>query len=249
MNLSRLVLAGVGLAVLALISAFMVAPARWVMAVIPADAPLTVVDAHGTLWSGSASLAVGAASHRRLLPDPVQWRVVWLPMPRVSVTHAWLSGPVEMSLHGSGLNIAGQTLQMPASVLSTMDARMAALAPGGDLVAKWPALTFGLDGTWSAASPLDLQWRQATSALSTVRPVGSYRLSATPGDAGWRLQLKTLQGPLMLDGAGSVTRSGIRFDGVARVEPAAPADIHARLTDLLAAIGPRQNDQTLFSIR
>ncbi|MVW72503.1 MULTISPECIES: type II secretion system protein N [unclassified Bordetella] len=246
----RRVWLGLALVALALISALIVAPARWILLAIPVDAPLSVVAARGTLWAGSANVIIGSASHRRMLPDPLAWEVTWLPVPRLRVTHAWLGGPVEISPGWLGFKITGQTLQMPASVLGAVDARLAAIAPGGDLRASWPPLTFDFRGRLTAPSPLHMDWRQATSALSTVRPLGSYRLTATPDDAdGMRLQLKTLQGPLMLEGAGSMTATTTQFDGVARVEPNASSDIRTRLTDLLAAIGPGKNDQTLFSIR
>jgi len=246
----RMALSVFGLALLAGSAAALVLPARWIMAVLPDRLPLTVVDARGTLWSGSATLAVGTPARRRTLPEPVQWRLAFSPGPRLLVSHPWLGGPVSVAPSWKGIRISAQTLQLPAAVLGTLDARIAAIGPAGELAAKWPATFLSPGGQPAGARLLDIEWRGAASSLTPVRPLGDYVLSLKQGAHGQAdLMLSTRQGPLQLDGAGTLDGRGLRFEGTAQAAPDADADIHAGLRDLLAALGPQKNNQALLSFR
>lgn len=246
----RMALRVAGLALLACCAAVPVLPARWIMAVLPASWPLTVVDARGTLWAGSATLAVGTAARRRTLPDPVQWRLSFTPMPGLVVSHPWLGGPVSMAPGWQGIRVSGQTLQLPAAVLGALDARIAAIGPGGELSARWPAIVIAPAGQPAGARLLDVEWRNAASSLTPVRPLGDYVLALKQGRRGQAdLLLSTRQGPLLLNGAGTLDSRGLRFEGSAQADPGAEAHIHAGLHDLLAALGPRKNNQALLSFR
>jgi len=246
----RLALFLAGLALLACSAAALVLPARWLMAALPADWPLAIVDARGTIWSGSAALAVGTPARRRTLPEPVRWRLSFSPGPRLLVSHPWLGGPVSVTPGWTGIGISAQTLQLPAAVLGTLDARIAAIGPGGELSVKWPATAIALTGRPVGARLLDVEWRNAASSLTPVRPLGDYVLALRQGSQGRAdLVLGTRQGSLLLDGAGTLDRRGLRFEGTAQAAPTADAGIHAGLHDLLAALGPRKNNRTLLSFR
>ena len=65
-----------------------------------------------------------------------------------------------------------------------------------------------------------LQWRGAGSAFTRVSPLGDYELRFEGEGAAVRASLRTLQGPLQLDGQGSWTSGGNpAFLGTARVPP------------------------------
>lgn len=143
----------------------------------------------------------------------------------------------------------------------------------------WPAaLLSGLGTPWNtlqlqagltlATSGLDLQFRgnrlrgqgavtldvlDASSRLSTVKPMGSYRLTwqwppTVPGDnamaAEPNLTLQTLQGALQLNGNGQWVAGRLRFEGSAE---AAPGREEA-LTNLMNLLGRRQGNRTLIKI-
>ena len=64
--------------------------------VLPDDAPVALADASGTLWRGSAWIALGPPGARRMLPQPVQWQWRWSAL-ALDVTHPWLQGPLRAS--------------------------------------------------------------------------------------------------------------------------------------------------------
>ncbi|WP_442598110.1 type II secretion system protein N [Parapusillimonas sp. JC17] len=239
------------LALIACGAALAVLPARWIMAAVPASWPLAVVDANGTIWSGSATIAIGPPSRRRSLPDPLDWRLSLVGGPKLHLAHPWLGGPLIVSAGWRGIGISAQTLRLPASALGTLDARVAAVDPGGDLSIKWPATFVGAAKRPPGTVLLDAQWRNAVSALTPIRPLGDYDLALKQA-AENRIDvvLGTRNGPLMLTGAGALEGGNrFSFEGTAQADPAAGSEIHAALRDLLAALGPRRNNQTLLRFR
>ncbi|NYT86006.1 type II secretion system protein N [Pollutimonas harenae] len=246
----RLFLTGT-LVLLACCAALAILPARWIMAAIPDHWPLAVVDANGTLWSGSATLALGAREHQRTLPAPLRWNTSWSQGPKLTATHPWLNGPVTFKPVWSGLSISGQSMQLPASALATLDARIAAIGPAGTLSIKWPATIVGTAARPAGTSLLKAQWVDAASALTFIRPLGSYTLLLSQAASGLiDVTLSTQQGPLILRGKGMLdSNKGLQFDGTAQADQAASDDIHAALQDVLAALGPQRNNLTLLRVR
>lgn len=245
----RSLLIAVALALVALGCALAVLPARWMMAMLPAQWPLAIVDASGTLWSGSATLAIGPEGRRRTLPAPVQWRAALLPAPSLQVTHPWLAGPLSLRPNGLGVQVSAQSLQLPASALSLMHDGIRILNPAGELLLNWPATTLGFSGPPTGATLLTLQWRNAASSLSPIRPLGDYQiLIKQAANQQIDLTLSTRKGPLQLEGAGTLGR-GLQFDGAAYADPNASTDTHAALRELLVALGPVQNGRTQLRFR
>ena len=113
-------------------------------------------------------------------------------------------------------------------------------------------------GRWQLVGSLDLELAQASSRLSTLDTLGSYRLSvrgapphAAPsaqrdsdstGPA--RITLSTLEGALQLSGQGTWGLAGVHFQGEAR---AADANDTA-LDNLLNIIGQRDGARSVISI-
>ena len=240
----------IGLLLVACTAALAVLPARWLMTTLPAHWPLAIVDASGTVWSGSATLAVGPPHNRRRLRDPLHWRWSFGSGPRVQLSHPWLSGPLMLAFAPTGIALSSQTLTLPANALATLDARIAAIGPEGRLSLRWPATHIGRDTQADGSALLEAEWRDAASALTPIRPLGHYRLNLTHAEGSAHLTLATLHGPLLLEGSGSLSgRQGLQFRGEARADPAADTMIHAALQDVLGALGPRQNNVTLLHYR
>lgn len=189
------------------------------------------------------------------------------------------AGPEQASGPGLGLSVhMACCMQSPMTIWWSpgWTAHTAYLAPHQS---TWPAdLLSGLGTPWNtlqlqagltlATSGLDLQFRSnrlrgqgavtldvldASSRLSTVKPMGSYRLTwqwppTVPGENTLatepNLTLQTLQGALQLSGNGQWVAGRLRFEGSAE---AAPGREEA-LTNLLNLLGRRQGSRTLIKI-
>lgn len=244
------VLSFIALLALAVAAALVVLPASWLAAALPAHWPLAIVDTQGTVWKGTAAVAIGPAHQRRRLSEPLRWEWSFSRGPQLAIQHRWLSGPLTLALTPTGLAVSAQTLSVPAGALATLDARLAAVGPEGRLTIRWPTLRFSPSLPAPGTRLLDAEWRDAASALAPIRPLGHYTLSMTAGDGISELQLASRQGPLLLEGKGGFNaRQGLDFTGTARADPTANEAVHRALQDVLGALGPRQNNVTLLRLR
>jgi general secretion pathway protein N len=82
-----------------------------------------------------------------------------------------------------------------------------------------------------------------SSRLSTLKPMGSYRISLL-GGATPSIALETLEGSLQLAGSGQWVGSKLRFEGFAS---AAPERLEA-LSNLLNIIGRRDGARAIIKV-
>ncbi len=232
----------------ALIAALLVLPARWLIVALPSQWPVAVVDASGSIWKGTALLALGPPESRTMLPTPVNWDTRWDGGPLVELRHAWLDGPLSLRPQTAGLLVSGRTLRLPAATLEQLGAPFNTLKPAGNLHLKWPALR--LSGNLPVGELMNIEWTDASTALSLLKPIGHYRvqLSGESGNA-IAIALTTVKGPLSMEGKGRWTeRAGLSFSGVARPDPSASQEIRAALQSTLSALGRRSGDDSLLQV-
>src|SRR5690606_41381651 len=82
----------------AVAAALVVLPASWLAAALPAHWPLAIVDTQGTVWKGTAAVAIGPAHQRRRLSEPLRWEWSFSRGPQLAIQHRWLSGPLTLAL-------------------------------------------------------------------------------------------------------------------------------------------------------
>ena len=211
---------GLGAYVLALIAT---APATLVDAGLrrASDGRLRLAEAQGTLWSGTGQLEIRAAGGQTGVARSLVWRVVPESLPRaqlvyeVGLEQAPQRFPVTLSL--SRIELANADIGLPATVLSLGVPRLAPLGLTGDVLIHVSSLSIARAGMEGNAT---LQWRAAGSALSPVSPLGDYEVRLDGKGMTVHAFLRTIEGPLRLDGQGSWTH-GERpaFLGMASVPP------------------------------
>jgi general secretion pathway protein N len=219
------------------------APAAWLGDTLAARTKLRLLDARGTLWQGSALLGVSNGRETTLLPGRLEWSVTGVRSSRVwaRLSHHWLAQPLEVGLGATGLRFAKGAARLPAAALTAAGAPFNTLRPGGVLELRWTDAELAggaLDGE------LQVDWRDAQSALSRVVPLGSYRLRVAGKAGPASLELQTLAGPLEMRGSGKIEGSHIRFRGVA----AAERGMQPALNGLLGLLGMRSGDKVLLAI-
>jgi general secretion pathway protein N len=82
-----------------------------------------------------------------------------------------------------------------------------------------------------------------SSRLSTLKPMGSYRLSIQGGSA-IGLTLETLDGSLQLSGSGQWVGGRLRFEGVASATP----ERQEALANLLNILGQRDGQRSIIKV-
>ncbi|WP_370807329.1 type II secretion system protein N [Simplicispira lacusdiani] len=242
-------LAGATCAVLA----FM--PARWLAAGVAqaSGERVLLAEPRGTAWNGSARLVLtgGAASQdRAALPGRLHWRLRpgWSGLRAEVRAECCTPAPLHLALrprwNGAHVTVADGQSQWPAAVLTGLGTPWNTLQPQGQLALQ----TQGLQADWAAgrlvlAGQARLDALEISSRLSTLRPMGSYRLTLA-GGAAPTLALQTLRGDLQLSGNGQWVGQRLRFTGEASAAP----EREGALSNLLNIIGRRNGARSLISL-
>ena len=199
------------------------------------DGRLRLASAEGTLWSGAGWIEVRHADGRA----GVARRIVWRVLPE-SLLRARLAAEVQMdqaakpfhlTMSFSRIEITQAGITVPAAALGLGVPRLAPLRLTGEVRVAIPQLSLErgrMDGE------VTLQWHAAGSALTPISPLGEYELRLKAAGAAVHATLRTLEGPLQLDGEGDWSGRGPpRFLATASV-PEAQQEQLAPLLRLIA---------------
>ena len=235
----KLIALGLGIYVLGLIATV---PATFVDAGLQraSDGRLRLAAAQGTLWSGVGQFEIFDASRRVIVAKNLRWRLLpWSLLGghlicEIELDHAAKPIPVTISL--TRIELADADINLPAAVLGLGAPQLAPLELGGDLLLHIGSISIERRQLKGNAT---LQWHAASSTLSPVSPLGDYELHLEDAGAEMRVSLRTLQGPLQLDGNGTWVHGGKpAFLGTARI----PAQHREQLTPLLRLIAFERGD-------
>ncbi len=216
----RLIAIGIGAYVLGLVVA---APATLIDAGLQQSTGggLRLADASGTLWSGTGQIEMRDANRRTGIAKSIAWRVRPAYLLRgkllyeVALDHAGQRFPVTISL--TQTEVADADINLPATALGLGVPKLAPLGLTGDMLLHIARLSFGRGAIHGNAT---LQWHGAGSAYTPISPLGNYELRFEGDGSAVRTSLRTLQGPLQLDGEGSWTSGrNPAFQGTARIPP------------------------------
>jgi len=182
---------------------------------------LRLAEAQGTLWSGSGQIEIRDASGRTGVAKTLAWRVVPESLLRghlvceVELDQSAKRFPVTISL--SRIELANADISLPATVLGLGVPKLAPLGLTGEVLIHVASLSIARDTMEGNAT---LQWRAAGSTLAPVSPLGDYEIRLDSEGVTVHAFLRTVEGPLQLDGKGSWTRGdNPTFLAMARVPP------------------------------
>ena len=237
--------AGILFTVLLTVAAFL--PAAWVGQIVEKQTGgrLTLGDAQGTLWRGSAFVGGAAGPDGAvtpLLPGRFAWKLS--PLVLVGSVDVELSNPqallqpVRLSGSWSAWQVSPSALLLPASSLAGLGAPLNTIAPSGTMQLSWTALQLVRESnTVAVHGRTVLEMRDMSSRLSPIKPLGSYDMAMDWNGRSAQLELSTVRGALLLNGKGSLDNGRLRFSGRAQ----AANEYEETLGSLLSLLGQRQN--------
>jgi general secretion pathway protein N len=251
-----------------LLTVVLMAPARWLAHGLAAatDGRLQLLNPRGTVWQGQAQLLLTGgpdSQDHAALPGSLAWRLrpTWLGEGHTPAP-ASLRGPaLALSLdmpcctpqgmqlwlqpggQGLAVAVAPHQSEWPTPWLVGLGAPWNTLQLQARLQLATPGLALqlgprGLQGQGG----LTLDALDAASRLSTLRPMGSYRLHWQADTTA--LTLSTLSGALQLQGSGQWVAGRLRFEGHAQASPGR----EEALANLMNILGRRQGARTLIKI-
>jgi general secretion pathway protein N len=231
------------------------APARWLSHAVQrlSEGRVLLDQPSGTVWRGSAQLRLAGgvgSSDAATLPG----RVAWVLRPSFGGASASLDAacctqePLQLqaTLHWSGLQLALRDSQShwPAALLAGLGTPWNTIQAEGQVHLHTYNLSVHLaQGQLAMDGRARLEALDISSRLSTLRPMGSYRLALQGGET-MTLKLTTLQGSLELAGQGHWASSGWHFEGTASAAP----ERQDALSNLLNIIGRRDGARSLITI-
>jgi general secretion pathway protein N len=182
---------------------------------------MRLAEAQGTLWSGSGQIEIRDTGGRTGVAKSFAWRVVPESLLRghlvcdVGLDQSARRFPVTISL--SRIELANADISLPATVLGLGVPKLAPLGLTGEVLIHVASLSIARDAMEGNAT---LQWRAAGSTLAPVSPLGDYEIRLDGEGMTVHAFLRTIEGPLQLDGKGSWTQGGNPvFLAMARVPP------------------------------
>jgi general secretion pathway protein N len=223
-------------------------PASWMSVLLERQTAgrLTLGDAQGTLWRGSAFIGGapdGNAPVAPLLPGRFSWRL----------SPAVLLGQVDLQLENpqalaQPLSIRGSwnqwqlmpsSLTLPAERLAALGAPLNTIKLSGQMRLSWGVLqAVRQDGQIALTGKMRLEMRDIASRLSSIKPLGAYDLTMDWQGQQARIGLTSLRGPLLLSGGGLLRNGRLQFSGKAEAE----AGQEERLANLLNLLGQRRKE-------
>jgi general secretion pathway protein N len=247
------------------------APAHWLTRAIEQASGERVLlpDAQGTVWNGSAqwvlnegplnntvSVNLARPSNTTALPTRVTWQLG----PRVDLANlnfafsaTLASGcctpqPVRVDVlplwRGVRVQVSDHTSSWPASWLVGLGAPWNTIQPEGRMQLQTTQLQWTHQAGQEQLQGLaELQMQQLSTRLSTLRPLGTYRVRVQGGEA-MAITLDTLEGSLLLKGTGQLHHGRVRFNGEASAAP----DAEAALSNLLNILGQRQGAKSILKM-
>lgn len=165
---------------------------------------LRLAEARGSLWSGAGWIEIRDAQGRAGVAKRLAWRVLPGSLLRarlvaeVELDHAARPFPVTISL--SRIEIADAGVSVPAAALGLGIPRIAPLRLTGDVLLDIPHLSVERGRMDGEAT---LKWRAAGSALTSISPLGDYEVRFKAVGPAVHAALRTLEGPLQLEGKGT----------------------------------------------
>ena len=238
------------------------APAAWLAQTLSqtSQARVLLQDARGSLWRGDAQVLLGAGPRAPgpalALPSRLAWQLgpSWHPHWGAGL-QAQLQAdcclpPQKLHLSWSpraGWQLAweGEASQWPAAWLSGLGAPWNTLSPQVLLrVMPQDVVWTGRANTWRFGGQIQIDWQSFATRLSTLEPLGNYRIVVRGTQAPPTVELSTLQGVLQLRGSGAWRDGRLQFEGEAQAEKEA----ETALSNLLNVLGQRQGAKSLLRI-
>jgi general secretion pathway protein N len=238
-----------------LMAVLLFAPARWLASALEEASAgrVQLTNTRGTAWNGTAQLVLtGGAGSRdaTTLPGTLQWQI--RPQAGQLLVSVYAScctpQPLRLQLRprwgGITLAIADDQSNWPAQFLAGLGTPWNTVHPTGQLALSSQGLSLDLiEGRVAITGQVRLDAHDLSSRLSTLRPLGSYRLTLQGGTSPV-LELATIKGSLQLTGSGRWIGSRLHFDGKAFAAP----EREEALTNLLNIIGRRNGAQSIISL-
>jgi hypothetical protein len=159
----------------------------------------------GSLWGGKGRLVIYYPPTTPHEFGQTEWRInpLWLIAGRVQLfvqtSHQDRQIKTTLGVARNSFMLKDTEAELPAVFVAQLYKPLSLISPQGKVRISAADLTFASEKLEGAAA---LEWLNAGSGLSSVQPLGDYRLDVTGADKNANLKLTTLRGDLEFTGQG-----------------------------------------------
>ena len=213
------------------------APATLLARMLPTQSGIQLGYLSGTLWQGTVDKVSFLSALGQVQVRDIRWELQWSYLLRgelaLKLESAEAVGNLIVVRGWRTLRIAQADLALPAAELAQILPSLMPWEPEGEVQIQTRGFAL------QSRSEAMLTWRNAALNLSSLQPLGDYRLNIRSTAEKMEFQLNTAQGDLKLAGLGSYSaQAGLLFQGTAQTDAAHAVD----LKKLLEAIGQNRGD-------
>jgi general secretion pathway protein N len=251
--LSSAMIGVLALAIVA-VAALVGAPASWADSLLSqfSGGRIRIAETEGNLWRGTGRLVLADPSSSVpwltsgvVIPGRSQWQIkpIRLLVGQLDAQLQLESMQQPIRLTGDRQRITGSAgmVNLPQLQLERLGSPWNTIAPNAALALQWEP--FQIDGGKFLGKAV-VSISQVSSALSPVKPLGSYKVDIDGQGNSAKLSMTTTSGPLQLEGQGDWTaRSGLRFTAYAQAQAE-----QERLQPLLGLLGKRDGNRTVIKL-
>lgn len=205
---------------------------------VGSNGQFALANASGTLWQGSATPVIRQRAGNLLALEKLHWDIAWLPLftgkiiTRLRWDNVEQALPMVATISLTQIELRNAILPLQAAILGELTPMLQPVQLSGKMQIKSDLITFSKTGINGNAIA---DWTNAGSVLSSVNPLGNYRINLAGAGERLDVTLITTSGVLLLEGKGSFTRNqGLKFQATAR----ATAESKGSLDELLNNFGP-----------
>ena len=191
-----------------------------------------------SLWKGKADVVVVSAGARTLRFRQLTWTMNFSRLLRgelsftLSVDDPDARGKSTLGWSAGLWQLSATALDVAFAVISPHSPVLLLANPNGRLWLRTENLALGRN---TVSGMAELEWRDASTDLSRVVPLGTYRAKIEGAGTKAQFSVDTKEGALQVRGQGFWSReTGLRFDGSARAAAGRESELH----ELLRIMGP-----------
>ncbi|MDH5649289.1 MAG: type II secretion system protein N [Gammaproteobacteria bacterium] len=199
---------------------------------------VAITQASGTIWDGKGHIIINYPNSKPHDLGLTRWDIypLWLLTGRLQFTLEGMDktaqGKITIRQSLNKTELIDSRISIPAAFISELYSPAALLSPTGRILLTADSFMYEEK---MIKGDVTVQWLEAGSTLSPVRPLGNYRLALSGKGDALDIKLETLEGDLELAGQGkwsASTNGVISFNGTAR-----PRNRASELEPLLALMG------------
>lgn len=225
-------------------------PAAWFASMLGSQTAcrITLEQTQGSIWNGSAAIGFSEMDTTSTVcrpPSAITERFHWNNECHLlgstckgSIEFSALKNPLQYVLTPSGLSFKSGEIILPVNGMEALGSPWSSLRPRGQMLVSWSELTVDNFSNSTSAGNIQIKMSDVSSAVSTVKPLGSYVIDITLLPSGSTWDVQTINGPLLIKGIGEFDHQQTHFSG----EVSATPEAGEALAGLLSLLGKRNGD-------